>query len=148
MSRNMIRRNPFQVFAPFIDFANDWEGFFGPADGSRSGRTMKPAMDIAESEEELTISVELPGLKKEDVKLSIENGDLLVETSGQFDGSDWRMLRVVADGDHFRTYVDTELAAHGHGDPGPVGPVGLRLNGTGSVRVAYVRAVPLRSNTN
>ena len=88
MSRNMIRRNPFQVFAPFIDFANDWDGLFGPADGSRQGRTMKPAMDIAESEEELTISVELPGMKKDDVKLSIENGVLTLSGEKRFENEE------------------------------------------------------------
>ena len=88
MPRNMIRHNPFQAFAPFIDFANDWEGVFGPANGARQERTIKPAMDIVESEEELTISVELPGLKKDDVKLAIENDVLTLSGEKRFENEE------------------------------------------------------------
>jgi HSP20 family protein len=49
---------------------------------------MKPAMDIAESEDELTISVELPGLKKDDVKLSIENGVLTLSGEKRFESEE------------------------------------------------------------
>jgi HSP20 family protein len=37
-----------------------------------------PAMDVVEDEHGLTLSVELPGLAKEDVKLTVENGVLAI----------------------------------------------------------------------
>jgi HSP20 family protein len=38
----------------------------------------EPAIDIAESENDSVIVVELPGVKKEDIKISVENGWLTV----------------------------------------------------------------------
>ncbi|MBI4418363.1 MAG: Hsp20/alpha crystallin family protein [Ignavibacteriales bacterium] len=37
-----------------------------------------PAMDIAENDGEYAIVAELPGVKKEDVKISVENGNLIL----------------------------------------------------------------------
>jgi uncharacterized membrane protein len=74
-----------------------------------------------------------------------ENADLLVEATEAFDGSDWRDIRVVVDGTHFRSYVDTRLVVHGQGGTFESGRVGLRLNGTGSVRIARMQVVDLAS---
>lgn len=71
-----------------------------------------------------------------------ESGDLLVSESGEADLSGWRTLRVVVQGGHARAYVDTELAAHGHFTAGPAAPVGLRINGTGRVRLAFLFLTP------
>ncbi|MFT5141826.1 MAG: putative membrane protein [Rhodothermales bacterium] len=72
-----------------------------------------------------------------------EKSDLIVEATEAFDGSDWRDIRVVVDGAHFRSYVDTKLVVHGHGAAYDVGRVGLRLNGTGVVRLASMHIVDL-----
>lgn len=39
----------------------------------------EPAIDVAESENDSVIVVELPGVKKEDIKISVENGWLTVD---------------------------------------------------------------------
>ncbi len=39
----------------------------------------EPAVDIAESESESVVVVELPGVKKEDIKISVENGWLTLQ---------------------------------------------------------------------
>jgi HSP20 family protein len=39
----------------------------------------EPAVDIAESENESVVVVELPGVKKEDIKISVENGWLTIK---------------------------------------------------------------------
>lgn len=73
-----------------------------------------------------------------------ENGDLLIDGTGPFDGSAWRSLRMISDAGHFRTYVDTELASHAHA-PGPAaGPVGLRFNGSGRVKLGRFAITSLR----
>ena len=72
-----------------------------------------------------------------------ENSDLLIQATESFDGSDWRDLRIVADGTHFRSYVDTRMAIHGHGAALTPGAVGLRINGTGPVRLAVMQAIDL-----
>jgi HSP20 family protein len=43
------------------------------------GTTKSPAMDIAEYENELVVTAELPGVKKDQVKVTFENGILTVD---------------------------------------------------------------------
>ena len=40
--------------------------------------TSQPAVDITENESESVIVVELPGVKKEDIKISVENGWMIL----------------------------------------------------------------------
>jgi uncharacterized membrane protein len=55
----------------------------------------------------------------------------------------WRTVRAVGDGTHFRGYVDGEMMVHGHGDTASPGLVGLRLDGTGTVRLRRLAAASL-----
>ncbi len=58
----------------------------------------EPIVDVVESEKDFTISFELPGVKKNDVKVSIENGLLFVEGDKKYVGEEkssdsWRQER-------------------------------------------------------
>ena len=72
-----------------------------------------------------------------------ENSDLLVQATEAMAETGWQDVRVVVDGTHYRSYVNTRLAIHGHGTAFEPGQVGLRLNGTGTVRLANMQAVDL-----
>jgi HSP20 family protein len=50
---------------------------FGPS-GAR-GFGLTPSMDVKETDKEITIEAELPGLDEEDVSLTIQNGVLTIE---------------------------------------------------------------------
>jgi uncharacterized membrane protein len=47
--------------------------------------------------------------------------------------SGWLSLRVVADGTHFRGYINQEMIVHGHGDAPETGFVGLNISGKGTM---------------
>ena len=77
---NLIRRHPAEkwgmmnlrdeVDRVFRDFYNtDFDG------GSR----WMPSVDIAEDKDKFMLSAELPGVKKEDVKISLNNNTLTIE---------------------------------------------------------------------
>lgn len=74
-----------------------------------------------------------------------ENGDLILMADEPFSPKGWFNIRAVADQTHFRAYADQELVAHGHGDAGMDGPVGIRINGTGTVLVDYLQTSSLRA---
>lgn len=46
--------------------------------GSSGGRTWSPALDVYESADEVTVKVELAGMKKEDFELSLVDGALTI----------------------------------------------------------------------
>jgi HSP20 family protein len=51
-------------------------------------RPWTPAVDVAENENELVLTADLPGLKKEEIKLRIENGSLIVSGERKFVNDD------------------------------------------------------------
>lgn len=67
----ITRRNPFGVFDEM--FENIFKG--SPT------RTTYLATDLKESEDSYKLLVDVPGVKKEDLKLSLDNGYLTIEVS-------------------------------------------------------------------
>ena len=53
-------------------------------------------------------------------------------------------FRVVSDRTHFRAYVNNTMVAHGHGSEAATGPVGIMLQGTGTLLVGPMRAESIR----
>ncbi|MDO9576258.1 MAG: Hsp20/alpha crystallin family protein [Candidatus Cloacimonadales bacterium] len=68
------RRNFYPMMSVFDKFVDD---FFKPEDGQDNQRTM--ALDILEEDEKFLIEANLPGFKKEDVKISVNNNELVIE---------------------------------------------------------------------
>ena len=84
-------------------------------------------------------------VSKEDMRLGrSENGDLYLMDNKPYDATGWHSYRVVGDKTHFRAYSDAALVTHGHGDDPGSGFVGVRLNGTGTVRMASIQVLPVR----
>lgn len=77
-----------------------------------------------------------------------ESGDLLVDETADVELAGWHDLRFVVAEGHARSYVDTELAVHGHFPPTGPGRVGFRINGTGRARVAFVTLTPTGTSTD
>lgn len=73
-----------------------------------------------------------------------ESGDLILMADEAYAPEGWISYRAVADQTHFRAYADQQLIAHGHGDAGQPGPVGIRLNGQGTVLIDYIQVASLR----
>lgn len=85
MSKEMVRRDPVDAVASFFNLSRQWDRAFAPFDGERGERMMMPAMDVVESEDALAIAVELPGMKKDAVKITIENGVLTISGEKTFE---------------------------------------------------------------
>jgi HSP20 family protein len=80
---NLIRWNPF----------SDMENFFSPVAARAFGRLPRafrgdngdvtfewaPSADISETEKEYLVRAELPGVRKEDLKVSLDNGYITIE---------------------------------------------------------------------
>ena len=79
MGKDLVRRDPFDVFAPFFHLNRRWgdamRGFYG---NDSENRMIAPAMDVAETADELVLTAELPGLPKDELKITIEDGVLTI----------------------------------------------------------------------
>lgn len=68
-------------FRPFNEFENALDRFFEPFGGYREPeepRTWSPAVDIKETEESLQFQMDLPGLTKDEISISVDEGLLTV----------------------------------------------------------------------
>jgi len=72
----------------------------------REGVTFTPRVDILETDKELTLLVDLPGVRSEDVELRFEQGQLVL--SGKVKprlGDKQSILREYGEGDFYRTFA-------------------------------------------
>jgi hypothetical protein len=67
-----------------------------------------------------------------------ENGDIFLLDEKPYVPDGWVTIRVVNDGTHARAYSGETLIAHGHGDAPDPGPAGIRLNGSGTVKLDFM----------
>jgi HSP20 family protein len=76
------RWNPFRELAQFERglerFFNRAPGIAGNGDQAITEELWEPVTDISEDDKEFLVKVELPEMKKEDVKVAVENGALRI----------------------------------------------------------------------
>ncbi|TVM19334.1 Hsp20/alpha crystallin family protein [Oceanidesulfovibrio indonesiensis] len=81
-----LRRRSREEGAPMsiADLMEDfWRGSFTP---ESTARTMAyPALDIAENEDTVTVTAEVPGMKPEDIDVTLERGVLTVKGEKKFE---------------------------------------------------------------
>lgn len=81
-----IRRRAREEGSPMsiADLMEDfWRGSFSPETASR---TMGyPALDIAENEDSVTVTAEVPGMKAEDIDVTLERGVLTIKGEKKFE---------------------------------------------------------------
>ncbi len=75
-----VTRDPRQLSRLFDDTL---ERFFGPAAASDTPAARSPALDVAETERGYVVTLEVPGVAKEDLKVSIEGRQVSVLASAE-----------------------------------------------------------------
>jgi HSP20 family protein len=81
-NRMLARIERFPAFSPLVGemftLSEGLDSLFAGADQSPAGgnSAFAPPLDVAESNEQLVVVAELPGVKKEDVKISVDKGIL------------------------------------------------------------------------
>ena len=79
---NLVRWDPYRELE---EMTNRLNRLFGRATATTDGNEMMvradwtPSVDISETDGEFQIKAELPGVKKEDVKVTLENGILTLQ---------------------------------------------------------------------
>jgi len=62
------------------EFDNMFEGFFRPLRWveEEASQALAPRLDVVERENEFVVQAEMPGIKKDDIEVSLENGVLTI----------------------------------------------------------------------
>lgn len=82
MDKELVRRDPLDFFTPLFDFTRRLDDYAGR---KHEGGMIVPAIDITETEDALVLHAELPGIKKDDVKLTLEDGVLTLAGEKKFE---------------------------------------------------------------
>ena len=80
-------RDPFHGFFDRV-FENVWNDSDYVADSEAGRRTWLPAVDIYESDDAFVATADLPGLRKDDIDVSIEDNVLTVSGERKFEKSE------------------------------------------------------------
>ena len=92
-NRSLTTYSPYSV-ATFMDdfFDSSLERFFGLNGSSgmrgRGGRSSSPAINIKETDEAFTLEVAVPGMKKEDFNIDVEDNALIISAEQQEENED------------------------------------------------------------
>lgn len=77
------------------DFGDLFEGFFRPARRIEPTRDFVPAVDVSEDEDGYVVRAELPGVKKEDIDVTLEEGLLTISAETKSESEDKDEGRVI-----------------------------------------------------
>lgn len=82
----LSKLEPFRELTTLQDRLNKvFEGLLPESAISKSSGEWIPAVDVYEDKESVTIEVEAPGLKEEDLKVSLENNTLVISGERKFE---------------------------------------------------------------
>ena len=108
MSNLVTRRSelsPWRFFEE--DFDNFFEGFLRPVRplerASQGG--LIPAVDISEDDERYVVRAELPGVKKQDISVTVEGGLLRISAESKREHEEKENGRVIRQERHYGQYV-------------------------------------------
>lgn len=91
ITRRAERRSPWALFGDFDDYFDD---FRRPARGEEGG-SFAPAVDVSETENEFRIRADLPGVKKDDLDISIQDGVLTINAETKEEKKEEKEGRVI-----------------------------------------------------
>jgi HSP20 family protein len=94
MTNNLVRWDPLRELDVLqTDISRLFNSFFHRSDGA--GRWI-PALDVVESEEEIVLRCDLPGLKEEEVRIEVRGGRLTIagerQAQSEHDGEGYHRI--------------------------------------------------------
>ncbi len=104
--RQPNREASWGIFNDNLD--NVFEGFFRPFHGqSREGNngSLVPAIDLHENDNSYTVKAEIPGVKKEDIDVTVQDGVLTINAESRYEHEDKQDGRVIRQERRFGKYV-------------------------------------------
>ena len=82
-----------------------------PAEQTRPGPTFLPAVDIFESDREITLLADMPGVKAKDLSIDLRESVLTIEgrVEAQESANEIELLREYRTGNYFRQFTLSEM---------------------------------------
>jgi HSP20 family protein len=109
MKRQLVSRedNPINRWSLANDFDRLFEGFLRPVNWVEEADSfdITPAMDVKESEDAFLVNAELPGINKDDINITLENGVLTITAETRSDEEQKQGERIIRKERRYGKYV-------------------------------------------
>lgn len=91
------------------DLDNVFEGFFRPyaATSGDAGGSLVPAIDLHEDDKAYTVRAEIPGVKKEDIDITVLDGVLTINAESRYEHEEKEEGRIIRQERRYGKYVRT-----------------------------------------
>ncbi len=73
-----------------LDFNSDFDRIFDNFLGTGGNTAISPRVDVEENDNEFVVSAELPGIKKDEIKVNFQNGILTISGEKKFENEEKR----------------------------------------------------------
>jgi HSP20 family protein len=87
------------LWGSFDEFDNLFDDFWRPLRAARSGPVSNgafaPALDVTETDNEYRVRADLPGVKKEDLDISIQDGVLTINAETRYEDEEKEQGRII-----------------------------------------------------
>lgn len=93
------------VWDVFNDLDSMFEGFLRPTRRNYEGGALTPAMDVTETDHEYLVKAELPGIKKEDMDISIQDGVLTINAETRYENEQKEHGRIIRQERRYGNFV-------------------------------------------
>ncbi len=93
------------VWGVFNDLDDVFEGFCRPSRRGVDGGAVVPAVDVSENDDAYVVKAELPGVKKEDLNVTIHDGVLTINAEAGYDNGSGNAGRVIRQERRYGKYV-------------------------------------------
>ena len=111
----LVRWEPFAGFGNLHSVFNDlFDGNFDRSQGQPGKSTWYPAVDVLESKDSYLVRAELPGVKKEDIKVEVKDGTLTISGESKYqkpaEGLEYRRVERAAAAKFWRSFSLPQIA--------------------------------------
>lgn len=88
-----------------FDIDNIFENFWAPMPGIGSSGTFSPRVDVKDKGDHVEISAELPGVKKDDINITLENGILTLTAETRHEEKEEKQGRIIRQERRYGKYL-------------------------------------------
>jgi HSP20 family protein len=106
----LIPKTPVRAGSGWLDedFNHLFEGFFRPMRAPDEGGTTRdliPAIDVSEDDNQYNVRAELPGVNKDDIRVTLENGVLTISAETKSETEEKKGERVIRQERRYGKYL-------------------------------------------
>lgn len=102
---SLLKRRSMELYDPLRDFDSLWSRLTHPGWLEENPGFMVPATDVEERDDAYLLSIEMPGIKKEDLDVSLQDGILTIAAEHNEEQKEEKEGRIIRQERHYGKFM-------------------------------------------